>query len=233
MSAKNIAIIPARGGSKRIPNKNIKIFAGKPAIEYAIMSAVDSNLFADIIVSTDSKLIAEIAESIWPVKIIDRPPELSDDHTTTVPVIAHAINEYLVHSNIDSLNVCCIYPVNPFLSPQDIIKGLEILDSSPTISYVNPICSYPYPPQRAVRKDNSIIEMVNPQLALTRSQDLEDYYHDAGQWYWGKSNSWLSGKNLLENSKALHIPRWRCQDIDTSEDWEFAEYLYELIKNKA
>lgn len=229
MKKSSIAVIPARGGSKRIPNKNIKEFAGKPAIAYAINAAVESNLFSDIIVTTDSLSIAEIATSIWPVIIVNRPESLADDFTPTVPVVAHAVREYLFHKQLEEIDVCCIYPINPFLIEQDLIEGHELLMSSQGISYVNPICSFPYPPQRAVRIRNQKIEMVDPELALTRSQDLEEYFHDAGQWYWGNSKSWLNGNTLLMNSVSIQIPRWRCQDIDTLEDWKYAEILFKTL----
>ncbi|MEI6051941.1 MAG: pseudaminic acid cytidylyltransferase [Opitutaceae bacterium] len=223
-------IIPARGGSKRIPGKNIKPFAGRPAIHYPIEAALASGVVDQIIVSTDSKEIAECVKGIERVRIHFRPANLADDITPTVPVISEAI----LANNLDPLSpVCCVYPVNPFIVPSDIENGLELLKSNSDISYVNTICTYSYPIQRAVRKNtNNHIEMFNPELALTRSQDLEEAFHDAGQWYWGKANTWINGERLLFNSIGFPIPRWRCQDIDTLEDWETSEILYEVSRRK-
>ena len=223
-------IIPARGGSKRIPKKNIKPFAGRPAIYYPIEAALASGVVDQIIVSTDSKEIAECVKGIEKVRIHFRPENLADDITPTVPVIAEAI----LSNDLNPLTpVCCIYPVNPFIVPSDIANGLDLLKSNSDISYVNSICTYPYPIQRAVRKNSEDhIEMFNPELALTRSQDLEEAFHDAGQWYWGQANTWTDGDKLLFNSIGFSIPRWRCQDIDTLEDWETSELLYEVSKRK-
>lgn len=223
---KRIAVIPARGGSKRIPRKNIKLFMGKPAIYYPIEISLRSGLFDDVVVTTDDEEIAEIALACGATRIVDRPKELADDITPTVPVISHAISELnLVAGSL----VCCIYPVNPFLSADDLEQGLRKLESNEDVSYVNSICSYPYPIQRAVRKDDkSRISMINPDLALTRSQDLEESFHDAGQWYWGKAETWCNNEKLLHNSIGFVIPRWRVQDIDTEEDWITAEKLFSI-----
>lgn len=228
-----IAIIPARGGSKRIPMKNIREFLGVPAIARTLKTIVDSEIFDQILVSTDSEEIAHVAQMVANVQVISRPPNLADDFTPTVPVVSHAIEEY--RNKLDQANqsgpleVCCIYPINPFLNTSDLSLGLSILQTREDISYVNSIVSYPYPIQRAVKLDPSRkIEMFNPSLALTRSQDLEEAYHDAGQWYWGNAQAWLAGDKLLFNSIGVQIPRWRAQDIDTIEDWEYAEKLFRL-----
>ena len=227
----NIAVIPARGGSKRIPLKNIKNFMGKPAILYPIEAALSSGVIDQVFVSTDSELIAECVSEISNVKVHWRPMNLSDDLTPTVAVISEAINSLGIG---DSTSVCCIYPVNPFIQGFDLVKGLELLELNPEISYVNSIGTYSYPIQRAVRKlRNGTIEMLNPELALTRSQDLEEAFHDAGQWYWGRAKTWKRGDKLLFNSIGVQIPRWRCQDIDTTEDWELSELLYRVSSDGA
>ena len=224
---KKIAIIPARGGSKRIPRKNVKPFMGKPAISYPIEIAISCELFDEIVVTTDDEEIADIGKHFGATQIVKRPLGLADDITPTVPVISHAIQELGMDPE-DA--VCCIYPVNPFLNVKDIFDGFKLLNENYDISYVNSITSYPYPIQRAVRKDlHSRISMINPELALTRSQDLEECFHDAGQWYWGRAEAWNSNKKLLHNSIGVVIPRWRVQDIDTFEDWENAEKLFSLI----
>ncbi len=223
---KKIAIIPARGGSKRIPRKNVKLFLGKPAISYPIEIAMNCELFDEIVVTTDDEEIADIGKRFGATRIVKRPPGLADDITPTVPVISHAIQEIGMEP-VDT--VCCIYPVNPFLNAKDVLDGFKLLIANHDIAYVNSICSYPYPIQRAVRKDiHSRISMINPELALTRSQDLEECFHDAGQWYWGRAQTWNSNKKLLHDSIGVVIPRWRVQDIDTFEDWENAEKLFSL-----
>lgn len=227
-----IAVIPARGGSKRIPRKNVKIFAGIPAIAYAINAAKQSNIFSEIIVTTDDTEIAEVSRKLGATKIFNRPTNLADDLTPTVPVIAHAVETYLQGSGGDSLDVCCIYPVNPFIEKSDLDAGLQILRKNPEISYVLPVCTYPYPIQRSLTLQDSMLKMSYPDFALTRSQDLEESYHDAGQWYWGKSETWQAQDKLLFNSQGLRIPRWKCQDIDTEEDWNYAEMLYEVQKKR-
>ena len=224
----SVAIIPARGGSKRIPRKNIRPFAGVPAIQRTIKIAQDSGLFSKIIVTTDDAEIAKLS-SISGANIIDRPSQLSDDRTTTVPVVAHALESYFPESGKEEINTCCIYPVNPFLEVNDLYAGLDILAVSNDVSYVFPVCSYPYPIQRGVTLNEDYVSMLNPEFALTRSQDLIDVFHDAGQWYWGSSKTWINQDKLLFNSKAVRIPRWRCQDIDTEEDWIMAELMFNAL----
>ena len=227
----SVAIIPARGGSKRIPRKNIRPFVGVPAIQRTIKIAIESGLFAEIFVTTDDAEIAELSARSG-AKIIERPPLLADDNTATVPVIAHALEHYLENFGIESVETCCIYPVNPFLDINDLRNGLEILRLSSGISYVLPVCSYPYPIQRAVILNEGTVTMLQPENALTRSQDLVEVFHDAGQWYWGNSEAWINQDRLLFNSKTIKIPRWRCQDIDTEEDWETAELMYSAYLKK-
>jgi len=222
---KIIAVIPARGGSKRIPRKNIRPFIGVPAIQRTIDIVQSSRIFSEIIVTTDDNEIAEISINSGAI-VIERPPSLADDKTPTVPVIAHTVEKFIDKSDYENVYVCCIYPVNPFLDADDLIKGLQSLKLSEDISYVLPICSYPYPIQRAftVSEDRSF--MLQPEHALTRSQDLVEVFHDAGQWYWGRAKTWVKQDKLLINSKVIKIPRWRCQDIDTEEDWINAELMF-------
>lgn len=226
MDSKGVVVIPARAGSKRIPLKNIKKFMGKPAILYPIETALSSGSISQVIVSTDSSDIAAVVSGIDNVSVHWRPSNLADDITPTVPVISEALNSNGISGETP---VCCIYPVNPFLQSSDLEKGLHLLLENPQISFVNSICTYPYPIQRAVRKDiDGRISMINPELALTRSQDLEETFHDAGQWYWGRAKTWMGEGKLLFNSIGLTLPRWRCQDIDTIEDWELSEKLYQV-----
>ena len=225
----NIAIIPARGGSKRIPRKNIKSFHGKPIIAYSIEAAIKSNCFDKIIVSTDDQEIADIAIKYGAETPFLRPNEISDDYATTIEVIQHALTWCEFEQwKID--NVCCIYATAPFLLPEDIQQGLEKL-SQPNIEYAFSSTEFSFPIQRAIAldKENSV-SMFHPEHANTRSQNLQQSYHDAGQFYWGKSTAFSSGKAIFAaHSKAIILPRKRVQDIDTFEDWEFAEHLFSQL----
>ena len=225
----NIAIIPARGGSKRIPRKNIKSFHGKPIIAYSIEAAKKSKCFDKIIVSTDDQEIMQVALEYGAEVPFIRPQEIADDHATTLAVIKHALTWCINEKwNIDK--VCCIYPTAPFLLPEDIQKGLQKL-SQPNIEYAFSATSFAFPIQRAISLNaNETISMLYPEHEKTRSQDLQQAYHDAGQFYWGKASAFLSEKAIFDNhSTAIILPRNRVQDIDTFEDWEFAESLFKLL----
>ncbi|WP_272674276.1 MULTISPECIES: pseudaminic acid cytidylyltransferase [unclassified Providencia] len=228
-----IAIIPARGGSKRIPRKNIKIFHGKPMIAYSIEAAIKSKCFDKIIVSTDDLEIANIAKEYGAEVPFLRPPELSNDYANTVEVIQHAILWY-EENNISIDKVCCIYATAPFITSMDLINGFAKLDSNNNIDFVFSAAKFAFPIQRAIKlSSNEKVNMFYPEYELSRSQDLEESYHDAGQFYWGKKTAFLQKKSIFANSSEIVlIPRDRVQDIDTLEDWDFAELLYSIIKNK-
>lgn len=226
----NIAIIPARGGSKRIPRKNIKEFHGKPMIAYSIDAAVNSQCFDKIIVSTDDAEIAEVAIKHGAEVPFMRPADISDDYATTLDVIKHAI-EFTESQGWAVKNVCCIYATAPFLIPEFIQKGLDELTSA-KIDYAFSATSFPFPIQRALKlRDEQRVEMFQPEYLNTRSQDLEEAYHDAGQFYWGTKSAFLQRKPFFSpQSKAVLLPRKRVQDIDTNEDWELAEALYKALQ---
>jgi len=226
----NIAIIPARGGSKRIPRKNIKAFHGKPMIAYSIEAAVNSQCFDKIIVSTDDAEIAEVAIKHGAEVPFIRPDNISDDYATTLDVIKHAI-EFTESQGWAVKNVCCIYATAPFLIPEFIQKGLDELTSA-KIDYAFSATSFPFPIQRALKlSDEQRVEMFQPEHLNTRSQDLEEAYHDAGQFYWGTKSAFLQCKPFFSpQSKAVLLPRKRVQDIDTNEDWELAEALYKALQ---
>jgi N-acylneuraminate cytidylyltransferase len=229
----NIAIIPARGGSKRIPRKNIKDFCGQPMIAWSIQAAIKSNCFEKIIVSTDDEEIAEVARTFGADVPFFRPPELSDDNAGTIPVIAHAIAWQNTNGQQVS-NTCCIYATAPFIQVRDLSRGLSLLQSSGS-DYVFSVTSFASPIQRAFRvKHDQHVEMFQPDQFNKRSQDLEEAWHDAGQFYWGKASAWLANKNAFGgNSCALPLPRYLVQDIDTMEDWVRAELLFQAFnKNK-
>lgn len=229
----NVAVIPARGGSKRIPRKNIKNFCGKPMIAWAIDAARLSGCFARIIVSTDDEEIAEVARQHGAEVPFRRPPELSDDHTATQPVIAHAIRHLSVSASPPDLT-CCIYATAPFLQAIDLQRGLEILLES-NADYAFSVTRYAFPIQRAVRHlSNGRLSMFEPQHISTRSQDLEEAYHDAGQFYWGRSQAWLSSLPIFsEHAVPVILPNHRVQDIDTPEDWRRAEVMREIMNRWA
>lgn len=225
----SICIIPARGGSKRIPRKNVKLFHGKPMISWSITAALESKVFDRVIVSTDDPEIVKAALSSGGEVPFVRPKELSDDMTPTVPVIQHAISELEKNGEVHEA-VCCLYATAPFVTPNDIEGAFNLLERSKS-EFCFPVTTFPFPIQRAVRiKPDGFIEMLNPEYANTRSQDLEEIYHDAGQFYWGTLEAWKSGRPIF-NSKAAPfiIPRYRVQDIDTLEDWNRAEALFTSI----
>lgn len=225
-----LAVIPARGGSKRIPRKNIRSFAGKPMIAWPIEAALQSCCFDQVIVSTDDAEIADIARASGAKVPFMRPETLSDDHTGTTPVIRNAI-EWFVAQGIVPEQVCCIYATAPFVRPEDIRKGLEVLNSE-GCEFAFSVTSYAFPIQRALRlTEQGRVEMFEPEHFNTRSQDLEEAYHDAGQFYWGQSSAWLTGKPIFSPSAApVILPRYRVQDIDTPEDWERAEWMFRAMR---
>ncbi len=223
----NVAIIPARAGSKRIPNKNVRAFCGRPIIAYSIKAAIASKLFDRVVVSTDSDHIARIAEEHGAEAPFRRPQELSDDHTPTIPVIRHAV-ESMENSGVTISNACCIYATAPFISSDDLGAAFALLQSQSDASFAFPVTSFPFPIQRAVRIRDDQIEMFWPENANVRSQDLEEAYHDVGQFYWGTRNAWCNATSILGAAAVpVVIPRHRAQDIDTPEDWVRAEAMFQ------
>lgn len=226
----NIAIIPARGGSKRIPRKNIKEFHGKPMIAYSIEAALNSRCFDKVIVSTDDAEIANVAIKYGAEVPFMRPEHISDDYSTTLDVIKHAV-EFTVLQGWGVKNVCCVYATAPFLIPEFIQRGFVELTSSKT-DYAFSATSFPFPIQRALKLiGEQVVEMFHPEHLNTRSQDLEEAYHDAGQFYWGTAEAFIAKKDIFgAKSKVVLLPRKRVQDIDTPEDWDLAEALYRAIE---
>jgi pseudaminic acid cytidylyltransferase len=228
----NIAIIPARGGSKRIPRKNIKTFAGKPMIAHAITAALESKLFDHVIVSTDDEEIATIALQ-WGAEIpFKRPHELADDFTPTVPVIAHAIKA-CKELGMNFNNACCIYPGVPFIQVDDLKAACDYMKTRDS-GYCYPVTEFPSAIQRALRFfPDGRTRPFSPENEWTRTQDLEPAFYDAGQFYWGTVSSWLDGLGLQSNGWGLQIPQWRVVDIDTPEDWHRAEIFFNsVVTNK-
>ena len=225
----NLCVIPARGGSKRIPGKNIRSFCGKPIIAWSIETAKASGCFDEIIVSTDDHEIAKVAEQ-WGADVpFMRPPELSDDYAGTIPVIGHAV-DWIIRNACSVDFACCLYATAPFVRATDLLNGFALLQQSGA-DYAFSITSYASPIQRAVRiTDDQRVEMFSPDQFNTRSQDLEEAFHDAGQFYWGRASAWLAGNSLFSNDAApVLLPRHRVQDIDTAADWYRAELMFEIL----
>lgn len=227
----NLCVIPARGGSKRIPRKNIKEFCGKPMLGYAIEAAIKSKIFEHIVVSTDDLEIKNTALQAGAEVPFFRPDELADDYTPTVPVVVHAIQECR-DLGWNPINVCCVYPCNPFLSSVSLSLGYSLLKEHPA-KYVFPITEFSSPIQLAIKRDKSgLSRPFIPENELKRTQDLEPAYHDAGQFYWASAETWGSNPKIHVNSMTLVIPRSRVVDIDTAEDWILAEKLFKVYANE-
>lgn len=220
-----IAVIPARGGSKRIPRKNIRPFNGKPMIAWSIEAAKASGLFERIIVSTDDIKIAEVAKQ-WGAEVpFMRPDELSNDYVGTTEVIAHA-TLWALDQGLEVGAVCCIYATAPFIHVDDLKRGLDALESGDW-AYAFTVTDFAAPIFRSFKQsEEGGVEMFYPEYFFTRSQDLPVALHDAGQFYWGRPLAWIEGKRIFDrHSIPVTIPRWRVQDIDTLDDWKRAEIM--------
>lgn len=226
----NVAIIPARGGSKRIPRKNIRDFCGQPMIAWTIQTAAASGLFDHIVVSTDDEEIAEISRQYGAQVPFIRPAELSDDHTPTRPVVNHAIQEATAHFGKPDFT-CCIYATAPFMRKDDLQASHNLLLSQKR-DFVFSAATFPYPVQRALMHTASGgVEMLYPEHLTTRSQDLVETFHDAGQFYWGRTEAFLANiPTFSENAAAFLLPCWRVHDIDTSDDWARAELFFHALR---
>lgn len=225
----NIAIIPARGGSKRIPKKNIKNFLGKPIISYSVELAIKSNLFDKVIVSTDCDEIAEIAKSYGAEVPFKRPHEISDDFSTLNEVLKHAI-DFIENDGFLYEYVCCIYATAPFIEIDDVRRGFELINTKKWESVIA-ATNFSYPIFRSFEKDKKGgLKMVFPDHYSSRSQDLPEIFHDAGQFFWAKSEFLKkSPSGFNQNNTIIEIPNYRAQDIDTDEDWHRAELIYKYL----
>jgi len=225
-----VAIIPARSGSKRIPQKNIRPFHGRPMMAWAIEAALKSNCFEHVVVSTDCEQIAETARQIGASTPFLRPKNLADDVTPLIPVVRQAIAELdIILGTMD--DICCILPTAPMIRSSDLLGGQHKLEERQN-SFVLSITSYPFPPQRALKLSaDGCVSMVQSEHYLTRSQDLEEIYHDAGQFYWGSRKTWQIKDRLFdEKAYGYRLPRHRVQDIDTLEDWQKAEIMFAAVQ---
>jgi pseudaminic acid cytidylyltransferase len=224
-----IAVIPARGGSKRIPRKNIKVFCGKPMIAWSISAALDSGLFDQVVVSTDDEEIAEIARRYGAVTPFMRPLNLADDLTPTVPVIAHAV-EACRQLGWEVDYACCIYPCAPTVQGSDLRDAFALIQER-NAHFVFPVTEYAHPIQRALRqRADGSMQFFSPEFEMTRTQDLETTYHDAGQFYWGSADAWAAHRKMHTDGLGMPIPNWRVVDIDTEDDWIRAEMLQKMSR---
>jgi len=225
-----VAIIPARGGSKRIPHKNIRDFCGKPMLAWSILAAQESGCIDRVIVSTDDPAIADVAQQYGADVPFMRPANLADDYTGTTPVVQDAVCRLIANGEkIDE--TCCLYATAPFVTGAYLCQGLEQLLAAKA-EYAFSVTTYAFPIERALKLTaDKRIAMRHPEHAETRSQDLEEAFHDAGQFYWGTRNAWLEAKAIFaDHSVPVILPRYRVQDIDTLEDWERAVYMFEALQ---
>lgn len=227
-----VAVIPARGGSKRIPRKNIRDFCGRPIIAWSIQAALESACFDRVIVSTDDDEIAEVARA-WGADIpFDRPESLADDHAGTVPVVQHALT-WLAEHDRPVETICCLYATAPFVSATDLREGQSIFERE-HCDFALTVTEFSSPIQRALRvTSDGRLSMFHPEQFDTRSQDLESAYHDAGQFYWGRAGAWQAGAPLFgPYSAPIVLPGYRVQDIDTADDWQRAEHLFRALREQ-
>lgn len=226
-----LAIIPARGGSKRIPHKNVRPFAGVPMMAHSIRAAQKAGCFDQIIVSTDDELIAEVARQYGASVPFTRPPELADDHTGTQEVIVQAI-KWAILQGWQLGPVCCLYATAPFVRADDLRTGLKMLEES-NQHFVFSAAEFDYSPYRGFVRSGDGVEMLFPEYFPTRSQDLPLVLHDAGQFYWGTPYAWLESNILFSHmATPMILPRHLVIDIDTLEDWHQAELMWQLQKQQ-
>ncbi len=228
----NLLIIPARGGSKRIPRKNIKNFQGKPIIEWTIKESKKLKNFDKFIVSTDDNEIAKISKNAGFEIPFLRPKDLSGDYTSTRDVIVHCI-KFFKNKSIEFKNICCLYPTSPLLNSSYISEALKKLNEIKKDIYIFSAIKYSHPIQRSFFiEKNGFSKMVFPESSNKRTQDLNPAFHDAGQFYIASEKTWLNKENIFENGLPYILPKMRAIDIDTIEDWELAESMYEINMRK-
>ena len=226
----NLCIIPARGGSKRIPRKNIKPFLGKPVIAYSIEAAIKSGIFDEVMVSTDDFEIAAIAKKYGASVPFMRSDKSANDYATTFDVVYEVLQEYNRLNKKFDLS-CCIYPCAPFVTKEKLAEGFQLLKENKYDS-VFPIVSFSFPIQRALKQNERKVSFFYPEFSLSRSQDLEKSYHDAGQFYWLNTEICVEKKKILtDNSGSIVLTELEVQDIDNEIDWKLAEIKYELLQS--
>ena len=222
----SVAIIPARGGSKRIPRKNIRPMSGKPLLWWSIQTCLASGAFDEVVVSTDDEEIAAIAREAGASVPFTRPEHLADDTTATVDVISHAVG-WLAENNQSFAAACCVYPASVFLRGEDYARSRPLLERA---DYVATVVRYPYPVQRALTMGaGGALAFAHPEYADSRTQDLDERWHDAGQFYWGSARAWLDRVSILDNAVGYAVDGSLVCDIDTEEDWRRAEQLHRIL----
>lgn len=228
---KRIAIITARGGSKRIPKKNIKEFCGQPILQYSVKAALEFGIFDEVMVSTDSEEIAEIAIAAGARVPFYRSEKTSDDYATTADVLLEVLEEYRKRGQ-EFDTMCCIYPTAPFVTAEKLKSAVEQLEASGADSVV-PVVRYSYPPQRAFVVEDGRTVLKWPEHRRTRSQDLEPFFHDCGQFYCVKVDAFREQNQIfMANMISIEMPESEVQDIDTMEDWKMAELKYQMMTEK-
>jgi pseudaminic acid cytidylyltransferase len=223
-----IAVVPARGGSKRIPEKNIKLFRGEPIILRTLATLRNSQLFDQIVISTDSEKIAETVSVFKEATISFRSEDLSNDKANIIDVISQVATDEVY---ADSDYLCCVYAPNPFLSESALELGMKVIEESQEINYVSSVTTYPFPIQRSLgfNGHENQISISDPKYMMTHSQDLEPRFHETAQFWWGRVVTWRSKKPMQEKMIGIYTPRWMSQDIDTPEDWLQAEIRWEIL----
>lgn len=229
LTMKNIAVITARGGSKRIPHKNLKDFCGKPILTYSVTAALESNIFDEVMVSTDDEEIAAIGKAAGAEVPFMRSAKTSDDFATTRDVLLEVLQEYKTKGN-EFDNLCCIYPTAPFVTAEKLQKAMELLIQGKA-DCVSPVVRYSFPPQRCYVIREGSLQYKWPEYRLSRSQDLEPYYHDCGQFYVYKVQSLLYKERTDWKHLPVIMPELEVQDIDNEEDWKIAELKYQAMEN--
>ncbi|MBC5773611.1 pseudaminic acid cytidylyltransferase [Pontibacter sp. KCTC 32443] len=229
---KSIAIIPARGGSKRIPRKNIKCFLGKPIIAYSIQAALESGLFDEVMVSTDDPEIAAVAKQYGATVPFMRSSDNADDYATTAAVITEVLQNYAAQGTQFDVG-CCIYPTAPLIKLSALSEGYQQLQTQ-NFDTVFPVLKYSYPIWRSLKMEAGKVALNWPEHLNSRSQDLPAAYHDAGQFYWFRTDRFLSSQKLFtDNSGAVELEELEVQDVDNETDWKLAELKYKLIHRLA
>lgn len=225
----DLCVITARGGSKRIPHKNVREFSGKPIIAYSIQAALESGLFDEVMVSTDDEAIAEIARSWGAAVPFMRSNQTSDDFATTVDVLREVLEMYS-QSGREFDRVCCIYPTAPFVTALKLMHAKRVLESNDACPSVIVATAFSFPPQRGFLNEGGCIKWWQPGFARMRSQDLPTIFHDAGQFYYAQVEDFLSvGSLIMDGTQAIVVPETEVQDIDNLTDWELAEIKYERM----
>lgn len=232
MECRTLAVITARGGSKRIPKKNIKSFCGRPILAYSIQAALDSGLFDEVMVSTDSDEIADVAKAYGAKVPFMRSAKTSDDFAATKDVLLEVFGKY-IESGWNLQRACCLYPTAPFITPDSLRQGYELLEQE-GVYMVNPIVRFSFPPQRGVAINaEGLIQPLYMENRFVRSQDLEAVYHDCGQFYWYKVPEFMDKDGIVDEYAApLIVDELHVQDIDNETDWEIAEMKYEILQRK-